>query len=671
VPLAVLILLAAVGPSAAVPSAATPPLLDVPYVAQREALCGGAAAAMVLRYWGERDVYAEDFAPLLNAEGTGIRGDVLIRALQDRGWTATSMQGTAEIAIDLVARGRPLIALLEEGAGRYHYLVIIGWHDGRVFVHDPARGPSMSIDEGTFTRQWRAAGSWTLLVTPGAAPNRADLLAHADTDDGAAGLKPRPTGDPCRAMVDEGVQRAANGQQNAAEEILSAALERCPASPRAARELAGRRFVQCRLQDAAGLGARAAAEDPADAHAWRLLGSAQFLRDRDEAALDAWNRVGEPRVDLVRVDGLEHTRYVIVEALLGVEPRLALTSNDLRLARRRITLLPSASHATVRYRPAEGGIADVQAAVVERPLLPGRIEFAGAAVHAATERELRMAGGMPGGVGARWSAAWRWWAARPRIAMTLDAPSAFGVPGLWQLDASWEAQSYASGDAATLMRDERRHVSLGYTNWLTADLRAEAGVLLDRWDTAGTYAGVFGAVERRFARDRVGARAEGALWPGAGKAPFRTGGVSLSWKSSAADWPLVSARAGAQTASREAPLDVWPGAGVGHARSVLARAHPLLDHGVIRGALFGRTLAHGGLEFQVPIVRRSLARFGIAAFGDVARAWHTLDPSGEGTQVDVGVGLRVRVAGYAPTLRLDVAHGLRDGRTAFSAGWQF
>jgi hypothetical protein len=39
--------------------------------------------------------------------------------------------------------------------------------------------------------------------------------------------------------------------------------------------------------------------------------------------------------------------------------------------------------------------------------------------------------------------------------------------------------------------------------------------------------------------------------------------------------------------------------------------------------------------------------------------------------MDVGVGLRDRVAGYAPTLRLDDAHGLRDGRTAFSAGWQF
>jgi hypothetical protein len=36
----------------------------------------------------------------------------------------------------------------------------------------------------------------------------------------------------------------------------------------------------------------------------------------------------------------------------------------------------------------------------------------------------------------------------------------------------------------------------------------------------------------------------------------------------------------------------------------------------------------------------------------------------------VGIGLRLRVAGHAPTLRIDVARGLRDGQSAVSAGWQ-
>ena len=61
----------------------------------------------------------------------------------------------------------------------------------------------------------------------------------------------------------------------------------------------------------------------------------------------------------------------------------------------------------------------------------------------------------------------------------------------------------------------------------------------------------------------------------------------------------------------------------------------------------------------------------VALFGDVARARHTLEPvPGERMQIDVGFGLRVRIVGQAPMLRIDVARGLRDGRKAISAGWQ-
>ncbi len=41
-------------------------LLDVPYLPQSEALCGGAAVAMVMRYWGAANVYAETFAGLVD-----------------------------------------------------------------------------------------------------------------------------------------------------------------------------------------------------------------------------------------------------------------------------------------------------------------------------------------------------------------------------------------------------------------------------------------------------------------------------------------------------------------------------------------------------------------------------------------------------------------------------
>ena len=33
-------------------------ILDVPFISQSEALCGGAAAAMIMRYWGARGLDA-------------------------------------------------------------------------------------------------------------------------------------------------------------------------------------------------------------------------------------------------------------------------------------------------------------------------------------------------------------------------------------------------------------------------------------------------------------------------------------------------------------------------------------------------------------------------------------------------------------------------------------
>src|SRR5207237_9640287 len=63
--------------------------------------------------------------------------------------------------------------------------------------------------------------------------------------------------------------------------------------------------------DAAAAHARqAVSNDPSDAHAWRVLATAEYVLRRDAAALDAWNHIGEPSIDLIDVKGLrseEHT----------------------------------------------------------------------------------------------------------------------------------------------------------------------------------------------------------------------------------------------------------------------------------------------------------------------------------------------------------------------------
>ena len=60
--------------------------IDVPYLPQTDALCGGAAAAMVFRYWGDAHADAQSFAPLVDRDAGGIANGVLTAAIQARGW---------------------------------------------------------------------------------------------------------------------------------------------------------------------------------------------------------------------------------------------------------------------------------------------------------------------------------------------------------------------------------------------------------------------------------------------------------------------------------------------------------------------------------------------------------------------------------------------------------
>src|SRR5918993_676608 len=82
-------------------------ILDVPYIQQSEALCGGAAAAMVMRYWGAAGVYAETFASLVNDAARGIRGDALLDDLRGRGWDARSFRGDAALVLNRLRDRQP------------------------------------------------------------------------------------------------------------------------------------------------------------------------------------------------------------------------------------------------------------------------------------------------------------------------------------------------------------------------------------------------------------------------------------------------------------------------------------------------------------------------------------------------------------------------------------
>ena len=131
------------------------------------------------------------------------------------------------------------------------------------------------------------------------------------------------------------------------------------------RELAGVRLLQRRWGEVSDLASAAVAEDPSDAHAWRLLATSRFVEDDRAGALDAWNHVGEPRVDLIRVDGLVRTRQRIVEELLPVTRNDVLTWQRFVQARRQLRELPSAASAELTFVPVPSGLVELRATVAD------------------------------------------------------------------------------------------------------------------------------------------------------------------------------------------------------------------------------------------------------------------------------------------------------------------
>jgi hypothetical protein len=305
----------------------------------------------------------------------------------------------------------------------------------------------------------------------------------------------------------------------------------------------------------------------------------------------------------------------------------------------------------------------VTGVALERPVVPaGTIALSAIALRAGTDREVRVNAASVIGSGERWHAAWRWWDNRPRVAVGLDAPAPFG--GVWSLGFVRERETYGDGPG---FQQQRRTVSFSYADWLTGTTRWEAGLTSEEWPD-GRASGVTGGVRYQTLNDRFAAAGRTTLWSHNGTEWLT--GVSFDWRSRTRnEGSVIAGRAAASVASGGTPLFAWNGAGSGQGRDELLRAHPLLDDGVIRDAVFGRGLVNGTVEWRrwsAPFKR--VLRLAPAVFVDAARAHDVPEFADRRGHVDAGGGVRLAIPG-AGILRADVAVGLRDGRTAFSVGW--
>jgi len=634
--------------------AASLSLLDVPFISQSEALCGGAAAAMVMRYWGAADVAAETFAPLVDRSAGGIRTGALVDAVRARGFEAIGAEGTADLVQGELARGRPGIALIQDRPGTFHYVVVVGWHERAVVLHDPARIPFVLSDPRDFDRKWAASGRWMMVAAPDRSATAIDRSATASAvATGSAAIDPA-----CDALVADGVRSAGEKDLARAERVLADAAFRCPgAAP--LRELAGVRLLQRRWRDVRELATQAVGIDHADVHAWRLLATARFVEGDRDGALDAWNRIGEPVLDLVSVSGLTRTSHRAVERTIGLESGDLLTRPRVNRAARRLDSLPAAFATRLEFVPRPAGRAEVRAHVVERPALPtGRLTWLAIGVRAAAARELQLPIASPAERGDRLDALWRFWPHRPAVGFSYRIP---GALGLFAIDGTAERQPFTD---ATTPDADRVTATASWSDWATSWLRWEIRGGASRWDREGAFAqmGASGDVER--GRARFGAALD--VW--AGESRFASAELSAAWRSSLVRRGFVlDGRAQLQAVGSAAPLDLWPAGDTGHARTTLLRAHPLLDDGRVSVERIGRSLASISVEAQHWWHVRGIVPAGGALFVDAARTSRRLrsDPIAD---VDVGAGVRLAVSG-AGLVRVDVARGLRDGDVALSVSW--
>jgi hypothetical protein len=622
---------------------------------------------MVERWWGRRGVYAEDFAGLVRPDLKGIRTTDLAAAARARGWETRAFDGTPEEVRRILSQDVPVLALIEVAPDRYHYVVLLGWSDGRVTYHDPAIAPSRSVDEARFLVEWSGGDRWAMVLRPAEPPPAKPPIIDS---------LPVPPADsmPCRPWIDRALDAVAANRLEDASDLLGAAGRACPDEPLVLRELAGVRFKQRRLTEAIRLSAQYVARVPDDDHAWKLLAASRYLAGDREGALRAWNQVGLPIVDLTRIDGVRQMRFRTVADAVDVPNGTVLTPADLALARRRVADLGAVRRAAVEYQPVDGGRAEVRAVVVERPVLvPASRLLAANALRAMTQRAIEVTIATPTGAGELWTAEWRWEHAHPRFGLGVEVPVHLGLSGVMNLESIRERFRFAVDTAPTGVFEESRSAGgVAFGGWINPALRPYAGLGVERWSGGREYLDVNAGAEFRAAGDRLVIATTGQYAHALTNHPsWIRGDVRAQWSSavglSRRNW---SARLGVDLTSDNAPLGVRPVASGDDPWVIPLRAHPRTLDGLLPGATTGQGMIHGGLSGDQPVYRAGLLTLAVGIFLDGARIMDPVDSSRrDRLHLDAGGGIRIGILdGQLGIVRVDLATGLTTHRTAITVG---
>jgi hypothetical protein len=582
----------------------------VPFVAQGSLLCGGAAAAMLERFWGARGVYAEDYAHLVREEEGGIRTTDLALALRRNGYMVRIERNDPELVLGRLEEGVPAILLLDDGAPPLHYVVLTAVSGSEIHYHDPKLGPDRAAARTEVLARWSGSGYWALLAEPVLSAERSGGTARHEETDGsrqhpASSSTPSSTPHP---NIVEALERVRSGDYMGARALA-------------------RRIIDERQADT--LLAR------------RILATARFRSGDGDGALEEWNRLAEPAIDLVDIRGASGTRHDVLAEQTGLRPARLLTRPSLALARRRLADMPAVETSRIDYQPLADGTVEVRGFVTEPPTWPSPLALATQATQALLDDRTEWEAGPFLGLGERWRFHAGWSAPQRRVGSSLSAPLSW-PDAVATVSIEWTRERYDLGvldsaAAGAVGSAERARGGMALRRWVAPDLRLDGGFWLERWDRSRRLVSARVSVLSSLGRgEDVRVEADLEAWTGGGDDIGRASMRAVVVRSHGAR-RASRAMVGGTVTSRSAPPTLWPGAGTGEIRAPLLRGHPLATGDVIHGAALAPRLLHATLEHRV-FSRLGPLRLGGAVFVDAAHVSGARRREPARTFVDFGLG---------------------------------
>jgi hypothetical protein len=304
-------------------------------------------------------------------------------------------------------------------------------------------------------------------------------------------------------------------------------------------------------------------------------------------------------------------------------------------------------------------------------------------VNLASQR-LRLRYSNLGGGGVSLGASYRWQENRPETALQLQWPRPFGLPASLRIAGFRGEQAYELGGAFDM---RRRGIDVGLRHVLGGGTVASAGLRLrDRAFSAarkdakpGLLAGLEAGLDTRLVeqrRHRLDATARvfaagRALGSDVGyvqaDAELRYEGLLSKPEGLTVERSVLAARVRGGWGSDGLPVDEMYAPGVSPESDLPLRAHPLTRGGVLGANPVGRSVFLANAEWRQRLVHRESWDLGAVAFSDTAWVGRPADGSVTEWLQDVGVGLRFSLLA-GPTVRVDHAWGLVDGRRTFFIG---